>query len=153
LGALVQKNVTPVHRDISSITSEGLVDHTGQLHKVDVIVCATGFDVTFKPPFQLRGIDAMDMAKAFEPEPHAYLGMTVPKFPKYFAINGVRGSWALGAALNSIEACLGYILTCIKRIQKENIRALEVKMEPIKKLYAHIDEWHKRSVWSSDCKR
>ena len=37
-------------------------------------------------------------------------------------------------------------------LQTENIRALEVKMEPVRQLYEHIDAWHKRSVWNADCK-
>ena len=153
LEALVAENVTPVHQEIVEITPEGLVDQTGKLHKVDAIICATGFDVSFKPSFQVLGVDGINMAEAFEPEPYSYLGMTVPKFPNYFTVNGIRGSWAVGTALNSIEACLNYILTCVHRIQNENIRALEVKMDPIQELYAHIDEWHKRSVWGADCKR
>lgn len=125
----------------------------GGVHEVDAIICATGFDVSFKPSFKLLGVERTDVAEEFDSGPHVYLGMTVPKFPNYFTVNGVRGSWATGTALNSIEACLDYILACTKRIQSEDIRALEVKMDPIKQLYSHIDEWHKRSVWGADCKR
>lgn len=153
LEALVKDNVTRVHREISQITKDGLMDDSGHLHQVDVIICATGFDVSFKPSFTVIGVDGVNMTDEFEPHPHVYLGMTVPKFPNYFTVNGVRGSWTVGTALNSIEACLDYILTCAKRIQSEDIRALEVKMEPIKDLYIHVDEWHKRSVWGADCKR
>lgn len=53
-----------------------------------------------------------------------------------------------------------YILKCVKKIQDENLRALEVKQEPINQLYEHIDAWHqgspegrhKGSVWNEDCK-
>jgi cation diffusion facilitator CzcD-associated flavoprotein CzcO len=153
LEALVKDNVKTVHSEITRIMPEGLMDETGKLHSVDVIICATGFDVSFKPSFQLLGVDGVDIADEFTPEPHVYLGMAVPKFPNYFTVNGVRGSWATGTALNSIEACLEYILTCAKRVQCENIQALEVKREPIKELYAHMDEWLKGSVWSANCKR
>lgn len=153
LEALVEDNVTRVHEGIDYIAKDGLFDTNGNLHKVDVIICATGFDVSFKPSFKITGVDGCDMAEEFEPNPYVYLGMSVPKFPNYFTVNGVRGSWTAGTALNSIEACLSYILACAKRIQRENIRALEVKMEPIKDLYVHVDEWHKGSVWSADCRR
>ncbi len=153
LEALVKPNVKTVHKEIVKITPKGLIDQEGELHPVDVIICATGFDVSFKPSFKLLGVDGTNIVDEFDPEPHVYLGMAVPKFPNYFTVNGVRGSWATGTALNSIEACLDYILTCAKRIQSENIRALEVEMGPIKDLYAHIDHWHKRSVWNADCKR
>ncbi|KAI9873195.1 MAG: hypothetical protein M1823_007982, partial [Watsoniomyces obsoletus] len=70
LEALVKENVTTVHDEIVKITPEGLIDQKGQLHEVDVIVCATGFDVSFKPSFQILGVDGADMGQEFSPEPH-----------------------------------------------------------------------------------
>ena len=78
----------------------------------------------------------------------------------YFIINGPRGNWANGTSLPGHEACVEYILKCVKKIQDENIRALEVKQEPVDQLYEHVDAWHrgdpngahKGSVWNEDCK-
>ncbi|KPI34369.1 putative sterigmatocystin biosynthesis monooxygenase stcW [Cyphellophora attinorum] len=151
LEALVKNNVTRVHKEIVKVTAEGVVDDSQHLHEVDTIICATGFDVSFRPSFSVIGVDGADMAREFDPHPHVYLGIAVPKFPNYFTVNGVLGSWTVGTALNSIEACLDYIFQCVSRIQSEDIRALEVKLEPIKDLYTHADEWHKGSVWGADC--
>lgn len=152
LEALVQPNVTTCHEEIVKIVPKGLVDATGKLHEVDIIACATGFNLAFSPPFELRGINGVSMRDEFDPEPNVYLSMAVPKFPNYFVVNGVRGNWAAGTALPSHEACIEYILKCAARIQQEGIRALEVKQEPIDQLYEYIDEWHKGSVWNRDCK-
>lgn len=92
------------------------------------------------------------MSAAFDPEPQVYLATTVPQFPNYFVVNGVRGNWAAGTALPSHEVCVEYILSCASRIQRENIRALEVRQEPVTQLYQHVDAWHPRSVWAADCK-
>src|SRR6201999_2585118 len=92
------------------------------------------------------------MSAAFDPEPQVYLAMTVPKFPNYFVVNGVRGNWAAGTALPSHEVCVEYILKCAAKIQQEGIRAFEVKQEPVDQLYEYIEEWHKGSVWNKDCK-
>lgn len=146
-------DVTPVHHEIVKVVPEGLLDDAGNLHKVDILVCATGFNLAFAPPFKVIGADGVNMADEFNPEPHVYLAVTVPKFPNYFVVNGVRGNWAAGTALPSHEVQVEYILQCAKRMQEENIRALEVKMEPVKQLYEHIDEWHKGSVWNTECKR
>lgn len=45
-----------------------------------------------------------------------------------------------------------YALQCAKRMHAENIRAIEVRQEPIDHLYQHIELWHARSVWCADCK-
>ena len=81
LEALVQPNVTTCHEEIEKIVPEGVVDATGKLHKVDILACATGFNIAFSPPFEMIGTNGARMADEFEPEPQVYLAMTVPKFP------------------------------------------------------------------------
>jgi cation diffusion facilitator CzcD-associated flavoprotein CzcO len=154
LEALVQSNVTSVHKEIAKVVPDGIVDDGGTLHPIDIIVCATGFNLAFAPPFTVKGVDGVSMAKEFSQArgPQVYLATTVPKFPNYFVVNGVRGNWAAGTALPSHEVCVEYILKCAKRIQEDGIRAFEVKQQPVTQLYEHIDEWHKGSVWNMDCK-
>jgi cation diffusion facilitator CzcD-associated flavoprotein CzcO len=160
LEALVKPNVTTIHEEIEKVVPEGLIDGTGKLHEVDIIACATGFNIAFAPPFEVYGTNGVRMKDQFEPEPQVYLAMAVPKFPNYFIINGVRGNWAAGTSLPSHEVCVEYILKAVKKIQEENIRALEVKQEPVTQLYEHVDAWHqgspdgqhKGSVWNDECK-
>ena len=152
LEALVQPNVTCVHDEIDRVVENGILDSTGKLHEVDIIACATGFNLAFSPPFTLLGTNGVSMADEFQPEPQVYLSVTVPKFPNYFIVNGVRGQWAAGTALPAHEMCIEYILKCARRLQTENLRAIEVKQEPVRQLYEHIDAWHRRSVWNAGCK-
>ncbi|KAJ5951521.1 uncharacterized protein N7479_009934 [Penicillium vulpinum] len=151
LEALVQPNVTIAQNTIQRIVPDGLIDGDGKHYKVDMIVCATGFDLAFAPNFKVSGVNSAIMADEFNPEPKVYLAVTVPKFPNYFIVNGPRGNWGAGSALPSHDVQVDYIIKCIKRMQQENIRALEVKPKPIDDLYEYIDEWHKGSVWSDNC--
>jgi cation diffusion facilitator CzcD-associated flavoprotein CzcO len=47
----VQPNIKPVFGDIKRVTSEGIFIKDGTEHKIDILVCATGFNVVFKPAF------------------------------------------------------------------------------------------------------
>ena len=47
LEALVAENATIFTDPIGHITEKGFVDHEGQEHEVDVIICATGFDTSW----------------------------------------------------------------------------------------------------------
>lgn len=152
LEALVKPNVVRVHSNISEIVHDGLIDETGTLHKCDILVCATGFNIAFVPSFVVRGVNGVTMEDEFNPEPIVYLGLTMPKFPNLFTINGVRGNWAAGPVLPSHDVQCEYILKCMKRMQAEGIKAMEIKREPVDQLYQHIDEFHKNSVWGEDCK-
>lgn len=152
LEAIIQPNVTRVHSNITEIVKNGLIDETGTLHECDILVCATGFNIAFTPPFVARGMGGVTMEDEFNPEPLMYLGLTVPKFPNYFTINGVRGNWAAGGVLPSHEVQCDYIVKCLERVQADGIKALEIKREPIDQLYEHIDAMHNETVWGDDCK-
>lgn len=101
LEALVQPNVTTVHEEIEKIVPEGLVDAKGVVHEVDVLVCATGFNIAFAPRWEVTGVNGAKMSDEFNPEPQVYLAMAAPKFPNFWIVNGVRGCWANGTGSSS----------------------------------------------------
>lgn len=40
-----------------------------------------------------------------------------------------------------IEFCVNYIVQCIKRMQEDGIKAMEVKMKHVESLYEHMGKW------------
>ena len=87
LEALVKPNVQVVSSEIERIEPDGLVTADGGFHRVDVIICATGFDTTYRPRFHLEGKHGSvltelwrDLAKI-----EAYMAMAIPDFPNYFS--------------------------------------------------------------------
>jgi cation diffusion facilitator CzcD-associated flavoprotein CzcO len=55
LEALCEDNVEVVLDSIAEITPNGIRTVDGKEHQVDVIVCATGFDVCWKPAYPTIG--------------------------------------------------------------------------------------------------
>lgn len=52
-----------------------------------------------------------------------------------------------------IEFCSDYIIICVKRMQEEGIKALEVKERPVEKLYEHISTFSADvPLWSAGWK-
>lgn len=156
LEALVRPNVTTNHEEIESVNETGLLDSNGTQHDIDIIICATGFNLAFSPTFEVLGKKGVSMHDFFNHHPYGgpqvYLATAVPNFPNFFIVNGVRGNWGNGTALPSIEICCEYILRCCWKIQHEHLKSLEVKQEPITQLYEYIDRWHEKSIWNSPCK-
>lgn len=72
---------------IASVDEEGLIMSTGEHIKLDAIICATGFDVSFNPRFPIIGRDGVSLKELWgEPNiPQAYLSLAMPKFPNYFS--------------------------------------------------------------------
>jgi len=96
LEALIQPNVEPVYTDITSINKSGLTTEDGQRYEVDVIICATGFDMAWAPHFNLKGTNGIDIHDAWKDVPNCYLGLGAPGFPNYFVMNGPRGNLCNG---------------------------------------------------------
>lgn len=59
--AIQEPNVDVHFTHVAKITEDGLVGGDGVERKVDTIVCATGFDVTYKPRFSVIGKNGVDL--------------------------------------------------------------------------------------------
>jgi cation diffusion facilitator CzcD-associated flavoprotein CzcO len=73
-----------VTESVVKFTKNGVVDESGTEHKVDMVVCATGFDVSFTPHFEVIGRDGANIKEQFGECPKAYLSITAPNFPNFF---------------------------------------------------------------------
>lgn len=86
LEALVKPNVEPVYGGIEKVTEEGIVTPDGKLHKVDIIVCATGFNVAFRPAFKMINGQGRTLDEDWGEHTNLYLGVSAPRFPNYYTI-------------------------------------------------------------------
>ena len=94
----VQKENVDVHfTGVKELTEDGLIGEDGTHVKVDTIVCATGFDVTYKPRFPLVGKGGIDLAEKWMHTPESYLGLGVPEFPNFLTFIGPTVSAAVSS--------------------------------------------------------
>ncbi|KAF2815739.1 FAD/NAD(P)-binding domain-containing protein [Mytilinidion resinicola] len=152
LEALVQGNVTPVFEGIEKIVPEGLQTRDGKVHKVDIIVCATGFQVAFQPAFTVINGAGKSIKQDWTDGPNLYFGVSAPRFPNFYTIVGPGATWSNGTLLPSIETTIEYSIKCMKKMQMEGIKAMAVKQEALDEIYAHFDEFHKATVWKEECR-
>lgn len=52
---------------------------------MDVLICATGFDTTFKPRFPLIGPKGNNLQDDWAEEPKSYLGLAAADMPNYMS--------------------------------------------------------------------
>lgn len=75
----IQKENVDVHfTAINKIVEDGVIGDDGVERKVDTIVCATGFDASFRPPFPVVGRGDIDLRDRWAEKPEAYLGLAIP---------------------------------------------------------------------------
>lgn len=85
LEALTKPNVRVVTDEIKRVTKDGILLMTGETVKVDVFICATGFDISFHPRFPLRGRHDVSLAEQWSDKPEAYMSLAAANFPNYFS--------------------------------------------------------------------
>lgn len=152
LEALVQDNVTPVFDHIKRIVPEGIETVDGKVHKMDIVVCATGFQVAFQPAFTVINGQGKSIKQDWTNGPNLYFGVSAPRFPNYYTIVGPGATWSNGTLIPSIETTIEYSVKCMKKMQTEGIKAMAVKQDALDEIYAHFDEFHKNTVWQEECR-
>ncbi|KIX06705.1 uncharacterized protein Z518_04681 [Rhinocladiella mackenziei CBS 650.93] len=152
LKALSDPKSSVVYGEITRIGPKGPVTEDGKEHPIDVLVCATGFDTSFKPRFPLRGSGGILLSEKWENNPKAYLGMGAPGFPNYFMFLGPNCPIGNGPVLIGIEAQADYFMKFIKKFREENIKSFTPTEEAVEEFTRHKDVWMKRSVWDKDCR-
>lgn len=121
LDALHEKNVFVEMTPISKITETGITTENGP-EEYDLIVCATGFDVSFRPSWKLVGQNGVDLSDAWKVEPKAYFGMCAADMPNYFIYAGPNSPVAHGVLMASMDAMTSYILKWCRKIATEDIK-------------------------------
>ena len=85
LQSLAQPNVSVVTDGMKRIVPEGIELESGEVLKVDAIVCATGFDLSFCPRFPLVGRNGNLQDVWRRETPKAYMSCAVAGLPNYFS--------------------------------------------------------------------
>lgn len=89
LDAIQRDNVSVVISPIQRIVENGIETADGEIHQVDAIVCATGFNTSFTPAFDIYGLDNRSLRLIWaERHAEAYMGLAVSGFPNYWSESG-----------------------------------------------------------------
>jgi cation diffusion facilitator CzcD-associated flavoprotein CzcO len=85
LESLTKENVRVVTEKIARIVPIGIEVATEEVVEVDSLICATGFDLSFRPRFPVIGRKGNLQDLWTENLPRAYMSCAVPDFPNYFS--------------------------------------------------------------------
>lgn len=123
LESLQQPNVTTVWSPIETITEKGIRTSEGE-EEFDMIVCATGFDTTFIPPWKLVGLNGATLEERWKVDPDALLSVQVDSMPNYFIFNGPNPVISHGSVLRQVSWVCDYILKWAEKIATQDIKCV-----------------------------
>jgi cation diffusion facilitator CzcD-associated flavoprotein CzcO len=80
LEALAKDNVKTAFGEIQKVTTTGVVSqNTGELHELDVLICATGFQPGFRPAFEVVGRTGKTIQEDWGSNINMYFGISAPR--------------------------------------------------------------------------
>ncbi|KAH7082312.1 hypothetical protein FB567DRAFT_562120 [Paraphoma chrysanthemicola] len=150
LEALTAPNVTVTNSGIESVTSSGLRMADGTFLEVDAIVCATGFDTSFRPGFPVIAFD-QDLREMWKDEPTSYLSIAAAGIPNYFIMSGPNFALSNGTLIPCLEANIKYAFSAVKKIQHDSIKSLAPKREAVDDFQQYKDSLMNDLVWTGSC--
>jgi hypothetical protein len=171
--AFSNPNATLSFGPIEKITEDGIQTEDGKNHQFDMIVCATGFDTSFIPSWNLIGRGGAMLDERWKTNPEAFFSVQVDTMPNYFIFNGPNAVVSHGSLLTQVSWTCDYILRWAKKIATEDIkyaalssrqslwcililfencRSIDVKRKSMDDYNVYAQEFLKRMVWSDGCR-
>lgn len=135
--SLVDLRETP----IECIVAEG-VKTTNNIHALDTLVFATGFDALTGPLTRLgiQGRDGRTLQEKWAEGPQTYLGIATRGFPNLFMITGPGSPSVLGNMPTSIEQHVDWICGCLDHMRQSGKELIEPAPEAEAQWGAHVKE-------------
>lgn len=152
LESLLKPNVELVTDGVESASRDTVTTFDGRTYKVDVIACATGFDVSWKPGWHMIGRRGVDLCKEYEEDPQAYLSIAARDMPNYFMFLGPNAVVAHGSLIEAINWTADYILKWIRKIAEDDISYIVPRSNVVDELVQQEEKIHQTLIWSDSCR-
>ena len=151
LEALTAANVSVIPTSISKVTPTGIIDAEGTHRAVDAIVCATGFNTSYRNRFPIYGSNNVLLSEKWRDRTSNYLSMTVDGFPNFFMSLGPNSSLGTGNLLILLERVSTYIGQCLAKMQTQNITTMAPRPCAVEAFSNFCDQYFKDTVFSEKC--
>lgn len=145
----IQEHNVKLHRVAAAkVTPTSIIGADGTETEVDTIVCATGFDVSYKPKFSVRGRNGVSLQKKWETIPEGYLGLAVPDMPNYFVFQGPTFPVSNGSVMGPLQAVGNYVVQVIEKMQKDHLHSIVPKQDATDAFNEHAQTWIQGTCWA-----
>jgi cation diffusion facilitator CzcD-associated flavoprotein CzcO len=151
--AVQRPHVRLVTERIAGVEADGVRTADGQLHRLDVLVLATGFRVDrFLRPIEVVGRGGVRLDDVWGQRPFAYLSVSVPDFPNLFMLNGPNGPVGNFSLIDVAEAQCDYLMQLISLLADGRYRQISASPEATARFEADRVEAAKKTVWVTGCR-
>lgn len=145
-------NVELVNTPIERCNESGLVTTDGREHRLDLIVCATGFYGTrYLWPMEVRGRSGQTPSElaGSEDDLRGYLGVLIPDLPNFFLVGGPNGAIGhSGSFFYIAETQIDYIMSCLDALDRVGAQTVECDPAACDRYNAKMERRLSQLVWT-----
>jgi 4-hydroxyacetophenone monooxygenase len=148
---LARDKVTLVTGGVEEVQSDAVLTSDGAVHKADVIIWATGFDVVnLLAPMKVVGLGGRELHKDWDgDDARAYLGTVVPGYPNFFCLYGPNTQFGHGGSLITVlERQMHYVMSLLREMFVSGCTQVEVRQDVHDAYNAKVDATHEQMVWT-----
>lgn len=150
--AIQQPNAHLITDGIERFEANGIRTRDGELHQLDIIVMATGFDAAaFMRPMEFLGKNGLSIEQAWEHKMRAYCSMFIPEFPNFFLMLGPNSPIGNQSVIEISEHQTAYIMQLIDQWRSNKLDTIETTEQATTNWAAMIKERMGHTVWTSGC--
>lgn len=146
--AIQESNVTLHRCAVTEVTPTGVIGADGTEVEVDAIICATGFDVSYKPKYSVIGRNGKSLQEKWDVIPEGYLGLAVPEMPNYFVFQGPNFPVSNGSVMGPLQSVGNYIVQVINKMQREDLHSVVPKQDVTDAFNEHAQTWIVGTTWA-----
>jgi cation diffusion facilitator CzcD-associated flavoprotein CzcO len=152
LEAFTQENVRLTNSLIERVSANGIQTKDGEFQEFDVIVCATGFDISQVPSFPLIGRNGVSLAEKWKDEPESYMSLACPDMPNLFFFTGPNATVGHGSLIFSLDWSAEWMIRWMQKMAYEDIASVAPKQDVVDEFVRYGDQIHKTLTWTGGCR-
>lgn len=147
-GAIQKPNARLVDAAIRRIEPRGVRTQDDELHELDVIVYATGFDpFAFFRPAEIVGPGSVSLNDRWERSAEAHRTAMVPGFPNLFILGGPNSPIGNFSFLRTAELQIGHVVSLVRILAEGRAREIEPTEEATRAFNAALTSAMAKTIW------
>lgn len=151
--AVQAPTVRIVTDSIERAEPKGLRTADGELHELDVLVLATGFNAhQFMRPVHVEGPDGLTLDDLWRDGTIAYRSVGIPSFPNLFTVLGPYSPVGNFSLIEVAEMQVDYILQLLDETERRGAEAVAPSMQATMRELDRIREGSKHTIWVTGCR-
>ncbi len=135
---------------IECIEPSGVRTWDGELHELDILIMATGFDAAaFILPTQVTGDYGRDLATTWAGAPRAHRAVAVPGFPNFWMLEGPTGPVGNLSLITISEYQVDYIISMLDTMKAEGLTAIAARQDAYERYNEELVAAIPNTTWAS----